>query len=44
MTKASKEMIWLQGLLDELGFKQENNVLYIDSQSAIHLAKNLVFH
>ena len=44
VTEASKEMIWLQGLLDELGFKQENNVLYNDSQSAIHLAKNSAFH
>ncbi|GAA0153728.1 transmembrane signal receptor [Lithospermum erythrorhizon] len=44
ITEASKEMIWLQGLLTELGFKQENNVLYSDSQSAIHLAKNSAFH
>ena len=42
--EASKEMIWLQGLLDELGFKQESNVLFSDSQSAIHLANNLAFH
>ncbi|CAO2827530.1 unnamed protein product [Amaranthus hypochondriacus] len=44
VTEASKEMIWLQGLLDELGFKQENNILYSDSQSAIHLAKNSALH
>lgn len=44
VTEASKEMIWLQGLLTELGFKQEKNVLYSDSQSAIHLAKNSAFH
>ena len=44
MTEASKEMIWLQGLLTELGFKQEKNVLHSDSQSAIHLAKNSAFH
>ncbi|KAL3830794.1 hypothetical protein ACJIZ3_019596 [Penstemon smallii] len=44
VTEASKEMIWLQGLLDELGFKDEKNVLYSDSQSAIHLAKNSAFH
>ena len=31
-------------MLDELGFKQENNVLYSDSQNAIYLAKNSVFH
>ena len=44
VTEASKEMIWLQGLLNDLGFKQENNVLYSDSQSAINLAKNSAFH
>ena len=31
MTKVSKEMIWLQGLLTESGFKEEKNVLYSDS-------------
>ncbi|KAE8675966.1 hypothetical protein F3Y22_tig00111640pilonHSYRG00200 [Hibiscus syriacus] len=40
----SKEMVWLQSFLEELGKKQENNVLYCDSQSAIHLAKNPSFH
>jgi hypothetical protein len=44
VTEASKEMIWLQGLLAEMGFKQEKNVLHSDSQSAIHLAKNSAFH
>ncbi|KAL5758288.1 hypothetical protein ACOSP7_020899 [Xanthoceras sorbifolium] len=29
--EASKEMIWLQSLLEELGKKQEDNVLYCDS-------------
>ncbi|KAE8697500.1 Retrovirus-related Pol polyprotein from transposon TNT 1-94 [Hibiscus syriacus] len=42
--EANKEMVWLQSLLEELGKKQENNVLYCDSQSAIYLAKNLSFH
>ena len=37
-------MIWLQGLLIELGFKKEKNILYSDSQSSIHLAKNSTFH
>ena len=31
-------------VMEELGKKQENSRLYIDSQSAIHLAKNLAFH
>ena len=43
-TKASKEMIWLQRFLDELGKKQELGRLYNYSQSAIHLAKNSTFH
>jgi hypothetical protein len=44
VTEASKELIWLHGLLTELGFEQEMNVLHSDSQSAIHLAKNSAFH
>jgi hypothetical protein len=43
-TKASKETIWLQRFMEELGKKQENNRLYCDSESAIHLAKNSSFH
>jgi hypothetical protein len=43
-TEASKEMIWLQRFMEELGKKQENNRLYCDSQSSIHLAKNSAFH
>ena len=44
VTEASKEMVWLQSFLEELGKKQEDNVLYCDSQSAIHLANNPSFH
>eukprot|EP00253_Pinus_taeda_P017667 PITA_17667 len=43
-TEASKEMIWLQRFLDELGKKQELDKLYSDSQSVIHLVKNSAFH
>jgi len=43
-TEASKEMIWLQRFLDELGKKKELGKLYSDSHSAIHLAKNSAFH
>ena len=43
-TEASKEVIWLQRFMEELGKKQENTRLYSDSQSAIHLANNLTFH
>ena len=44
VTEVSKEMIWLQGLLAELGFRQTKNVLHSDNQSVIHLAKNSAFH
>ena len=44
VTVASKETVWFQSFLEELGKKQEDNVLYCDSQSAIHLAKNPSFH
>ena len=43
-TETSKEMIWLQMFMDELGKKHDMGTLYIDSQSAIHLAKNSAFH
>ena len=38
-TESSKEMICLQRLMEELGKKKENNRLYSDNRSAIHLAK-----
>jgi hypothetical protein len=43
-TEASKEMIWSQRFMEELGKKEENNRLYYDSESAIHLAKKSTFH
>ena len=43
MTEAGKEAVWLSGLVNELGFKQDSMVLHYDSQSAIHLAKNQVY-
>ena len=42
--EAGKGMIWLHGFLDELGKKQKMGILHNDSQSAIFLAKNLIFH
>jgi hypothetical protein len=42
--EASKEMIWLQRFMEELGKKQENSSLYCDSESAIHLANKSAFH
>eukprot|EP00253_Pinus_taeda_P026953 PITA_26953 len=43
-TEASKEMIWLQRFMGELGKEHDMGTLYSDSQSAIHLAKNLELH
>jgi hypothetical protein len=43
-TEDSKEMIWLQRFMEELGKKQENSRLYCDSESVIHIAKNSTFH
>eukprot|EP00253_Pinus_taeda_P034908 PITA_34908 len=41
---ACKEAIWLKGLFGEFGRLQDNIKLFSDSQSAIHLAKNLAYH
>ena len=43
-TEVSKEMIWLQRFMEELGRKKKNNKLYSDIQSAIHLGNNSTFH
>jgi hypothetical protein len=43
-TEASKEMIWLQRFMEELGKKWENSRLYCDIESVIHLTKNSTFH
>jgi len=42
--EASKEMIWLQRFMGELGKEHDMGKLYSDSQNAIHLAKNSTFH
>ena len=44
ITETVKEAIWLQGLLDDLGFGQKQVTLFCDSQSAIHLVNNQVYH
>lgn len=43
-SEACKEAIWLSRLVADLGIKEEMPVLHCDSQSAIQLAKNPVFH
>ena len=44
ITETVKEAIWLQGLVTDLGFKQQEVTVYCDSQNAIHLTKNQVYH
>ena len=44
VSEASKEMVWIQGFLEELGKKNQMGTLYSDSQSAIFLAKNPTFY
>ncbi|KAE8731199.1 SWI/SNF-related matrix-associated actin-dependent regulator of chromatin subfamily A member [Hibiscus syriacus] len=44
VTEVVKEVIWLQGLFGELGMEQKHIKVHCDSQSAIHLAKNQVYH
>ena len=43
-SKACKEAIWLGRLVADLGISVEMPILHCDSQSAIQLAKNPVFH
>ncbi|MCO5551867.1 hypothetical protein L7F22_005373 [Adiantum nelumboides] len=44
LSEACKEAIWLARLVKDLGLEQCLLVLHCDNQSAIALAKNLVFH
>ena len=43
-SEACKEAIWLGRLVTDLGIKQQTPMLHCDSQSAIQLARNLVYH
>ena len=43
ITEACKEVLWLKKFLQELGFRQDNYSLFVDSQSVIHLGKNPTF-
>ena len=42
--EAIKEAIWLRGLVSDLGLMQDETVVYYDSQSAIRLTKNQMYH
>ena len=45
MSAACSEIVWLYGLLADLGFSQSNPTsLHTDNTSAIYIASNLVFH
>jgi len=43
-TQACKEIMWIKRIMEELGHKQQQIVVYCDSQSALHILKNLAFH
>ncbi|GJW65677.1 retrovirus-related pol polyprotein from transposon TNT 1-94 [Tanacetum coccineum] len=44
LTEAAKEGIWLKGLIEDLGFPQDQAIVFCDSMSAICLAKDQVYH
>ena len=44
ITKACKEAIWLKGLFGELNEDLHITIFFCDSQSAIFLIKDLIFH
>jgi len=39
-----KEVIWLRGLVSELGLQQDVFVIFCDSQSVVHLTRNIKYH
>ena len=43
-TEACKEAIWLSRLVGDIGLSREVPILHCDSQSAIQLARNPMFH
>src|ERR1044072_3718586 len=44
VVEAAKEALWMTGLVRELGVEQAGVKLHYDSQSAIYLATNQVYH
>ena len=44
ISEASKEALWLRGLIGELGLTHDGIKLYYNSQGTIHLAKNKIYH
>ena len=43
-TEAGKEMPWMKRFLQELDLKQRDYIVHCDSQSAIDLSKNIMYH
>jgi len=41
---ASKEILWLRGLIGTFGIIQDTIQVYCDSQSSIYLAKDCMYH
>ena len=44
VTEAVKKIIWLRGLVEDLGLHQGVITVFCDSQSAIHLMKHQMYH
>lgn len=44
LSESVREALWLKGICEEMGFKQDAIEVNCDSQSAIYLAKNYMFH
>ncbi|CAM8877995.1 unnamed protein product [Rhodiola kirilowii] len=44
ITEAVKEVLWLKGIMSELGHGQRCIKVHSDSQRVIHLSKHQVFH
>lgn len=44
LVEAIKEVLWLEGIIDELSLVGNICVVFCDSQSTIHMSKNDVFH
>ena len=44
LTEATKEALWLQGLVGEFGIEPQTVSIFSDNQSAIYLAKNQRYH
>ena len=43
-TEAGKKMLWMKQLLQELHLKHRDYIVHCDSQSAIDLSKNTMYH